>query len=407
MRKKVIDIYPPCNEEATKLNPCKGEEGNKSCSKKWILLALFLVLIFAGYFYYVSYRTEIVIYPLTEDVQIEENILVRSFGSIDEGEIRGMILSKNVSKEEQFPVEGRRMVEEKAEGEIKVCQQYRDTQAPFVEGTRFISDNGKIFFAKEGFTLPPRNVNEGCAMVSVIAAEAGEDYNIPADSKFALPGLQGTAIYGDVKGHSITIKKEGVLREVPYLDDESMERAEAQMKEELFQKGKELLKEEYGEEYFIDDENQYITEIVERSLLEENDTDKEDGEADNFYYKLDVRVKVIALSREYIDNFIKSSLPENYTWRKDTEEIEITFRRINFEDGEADIGLIFSAQIHEDIDKERAKRDVVGLDFEEAEKILQEKLKIEEAIINTKPFGLSRVAKSFYRVEVVLRFDKN
>jgi hypothetical protein len=397
MREKVIDIHPPCEKRSGKIS-CNKEE-KKKCSGVLPLFVLGIFLFFVGYFYYISYRTEIVISPLTEYFEMEEAVLVRSFGSIGEGEIRGIVLSERVSGEREFEVEGRRMLETKTKGEIKVCQSYRDTPAPFVQGTRFISEDGKIFFAEEGFSLPPKGTNDGCAMVKVVAADAGEDYNISADSVFALPGLQGTTIYSDVKGVSFTMKEEGVLKEVPYLDDLTMASAETQMKEELFEKGREMLIEKHGEEYFIDDDNQYILEVAEKNMVEE------DVDSDTFSFKLDVTIKVIAINKEDLDSFIEKSLPSGKMSREDTREMKFNFRRINFEDSEADITLSFSADIHQRVDEEEWKRQLLGVDFEQAESALRAALDVEDVTIKTKPFGLNKVANSLSRVDFVLKFD--
>ncbi len=356
-----------------------------------------------GYFYYNSYRTEIIIYPKTEEFRGEEEVLVRSSGALGEGELRGVVLSERVSDTRDFPIEGRRLIEEKATGEIKVCQDYRDSSVPFREGTRFVSDGGKTFLAKDSFTLPSRQENDGCSMVGVIAGEAGEEYNIHSDSKFALPGLEGTNIYGNVKGVSFTLEKEGVAREVPYLDDDTMERAEEEMKRDLFEKGRKIIEEEYEEEYWLESEAQYVVEVAERDFTEE----EEEEDAEKFHFTLDVDVRVIAVQKDNLDRFITTFLPENHTWREETEEINVEFTRINFEEGEADVSISFTAEIYERVDKEEWRRELAGLDFVEAERLLEEKIPEGSVSIKTRPFGFNRISGSLNRVEVLLEFDKN
>ena len=277
----MIDIFPPCER---KIKMTTKDDKGKSTAKRsggWLIFLLVVLFSLGGYFYYTSYKVEITIIPITESFTAEKEILVRAFGSIGSKEARGVVFNERVSGEREFEVEGRKTIEEKTIGEIKVCQDYRDSDTQFVEGTRFISDEGKTFFATERFVLPSRQVEGGCGMVEVEAADVGESYNISSDSKFALPALQGTAIYGSVKGISFHLKKEGVSKEVPYLDDSTMERAQAQMREDLFQKGMDILKEDYGEEYFIADENQYTIEITEKSFTENA---PEDGEKETFFF---------------------------------------------------------------------------------------------------------------------------
>ncbi len=400
----MIDIFPPYEKRIKMITKSGGDKSTAKRCSGWLALLLLVLFSLAGYFYYISYKVEVTITPVTEAFAAEKDILVRAFGSIGNGEARGVVFNERVSGEREFEVEGRRTIEERAIGEIKVCQDYRDSDAHFVEGTRFISDDGKMFFATEGFVLPPRQVEGGCGLVEVEAADTGEDYNIPSDSKFALPALQGTAIYGNVKGISFDLKKEGVSKEVPYLDDATMERAQAQMSEELFQKGIDILKEDYGEEYFIGDENQYTIEITEKGFAEDP---SENGEKETFYFKLDTNIKVIGVGKEEMEKVLLSVLPEDHTWIEGEENLRLSFQRINFEEGEADIKVEFSADIYEKIDKEGWKRELLGKSFAEAEQILRENILVEDLEIKTKPFGLSKIPESAQRVEVILEFDKN
>ncbi len=401
MRKKVIDIYPPSEKEGEEKKSYSAKAVEEDTKKKWIIPVVLLFVVLTGYFYYTSYRAEITIYPKTEEFRGEEKVLVRSFGALGEGELRGLVLSKRISDNREFPIEERRLVEEKTTGRINVCQNYRDSSVHFREGTRFVSDEGKTFLAKDSFNLPSKQENDGCNMVGVIAGGAGEDYNIPSDSKFALPGLEGTNIYGSVKGVSFTLEKEGVSKEVPYLDDDTMARAEEEMKRDLFERGIELIKDEYGEEYRLESEAQYVIEVAEREFTEE----ETEEEAEKFHFKLDVNVRAIAVQKENIDRFIETLLPENHTWRRETEEMNIDFTRINFEDGDADILISFAAEIYEKVNKEEWRRELAGLDFDEAERLLEEKIPEGSVSIRTRPFGLDKIPGALNRVKVLLEFD--
>ncbi len=404
MKVKVNDIIPPCDDYSKKRGGCVEKKEGRSGGKKGLFFFLFLlVFAVAGYFYYTSYGTEVVLYPNLEVFQDDVEVLVKTTGALGGNEIRGVVLTERVTDTREFDIEGRRLVEEKAEGEIRVCQDYRDSAVNFVEGTRFVSDEGKFFLAKEGFTLPARANNNGCADVLVVAAEAGEEYNVSSNSNFVLPGLEGSATYSRVEGVSFELKKEGVLEEVPYLDDETMERAERQMEESLLEKGKNLLLEEHGEEYLLKSDAQFVINILEKTF----DEDSFDDSEEKFNFQLTAEVKTIAKSKENLDNFIKSLLPEGKTWRKETESIDITFSRINLEEEEASALLNISLETYDDFNKETVRRDLAGMDFAEAIAKIEEEMNMEEVEVFSRPFGLSRVVNDASRVRIVLGFDKS
>ncbi len=397
MRKKVIDIYPPSGEGTVTGNVHAKEKRERGGKGKWILGLLFLLVIVGGYLYYSSYGTVVVASPSTVTIEEARELLVRGSGSVGTGEVRGILLSETLEGSREFPIEETRTMEERAEGEIKVCQDYSDSPRKYVERTRFISDEGKLFEATESFVLPGVHENDGCAWVDAIAAETGEDYNLSENSSFALPGLEGTGLYGRVKGKSFNLKKEGFSKEVPYLDERTMENAEKEMLNELSSRGRERIDEEYGENYYLGMDAQYTAEVIERDFEEKEDED-------TFDFKLRIRVRAMGIEKDSVYDFIYEILPEDHTWRKEDDKISFNLKRINFEDKEGDATMNFYGEIYKDIDRERVKREIIGLDFKEAEKVLREELEVDDLSIRTFPFGLSRVANNPDRIRIELDF---
>ncbi len=402
MREKVIDIYPPSKDRENKTREVFHKK-NKVGRSLFFSVFFIFVLIF-GYFYYSSYKTKVFVYPKIEIFSDEKEVFVKSSGAVGEGEIRGGVFIEKLSETKDFPIEGRKLLEKKTEGEIKVCQSYSDTAVKFVVNTRFCSEEGKMFFAKEGFSLPGKKDNNGCAVVTVVAGDAGEDYNISSESKFSLPGLSQSNLYNDVTGISFLIKEEGFVKEVPYLSEDAVERAEAQMGQDLFERGKETLKEKYKNDYFVESDAQYNFTVKRDDDASQRDVAED---AEMFPFTLELTLKLLAIEKKEVEGFIKNSIFENHTWRKETEDVKIDFSRINFEKEEADVVISFSIDGYEEIDKETLKRDIIGLSFSAAKDKIKEKTDAKKIDIKTVPFGLSSIASSLSRIEILLEFDKN
>ncbi len=395
----MIDIYPP-SEDTERRRVYEGRKKDKKRERRWVLLAGILLLFFAGYLYYSHYGTRVIIHPSTASIEEEREVLVRGSGSLGNEEIRGVMLSEEVKSSQEFPVEETEMIKERAEGRIEVCQEYSESAVPFREGTRFVSDEGKLFEAVDEFTLPSIHENQGCEWVEVVAAEPGEEYNIGEDPDFALPGLEGTAIYGSVKGRSFELHKEGREEEVPYLGEETMQKAEEEMKEDLLERGREMIESEYAEDYLLTSDEQFTTEIVEKDFQEKEDEDV-------FDFTLLVRTKALAIDKQSVKDLIYNFLPEDHTWRKGEEEISFEVKEIDFDKKEGKILLYFAGEIYEEMNRERIKREIIGIDTEKAEEILGEMLEVEKIEVKPFPFGLGRVVEEPERVEVRLKFDKN
>ncbi len=401
MKEKMIDIVPPFEKKKDK--KVYYEHKKEGGAKKVFLPLALLGLILAGYFYYASYRTEITISPIMEEFTQEQKVLALATGAINEGEVRARIFKEKVKGAQEFDIEERRLVEEKAEGEIEVCQNHSDVGASYVEGTRFVSENGKLFIAEERVNLPGRTYEDGkvvagCAQIAVVAAEPGEEYNIPSNSKFSLPGLHGTAHYGRVEGRSITLRKEGFRGEVPYLGEGERARVEKEMADELFSRGMEKIAAEHGEDYLFRGEDQYRMEIAER-FFESKDDNEEKA-----VLEIEISVEAIAIKKSDMNDYLSALLPENYTW--EDKETNYSFSRIDFEDGRAEFDLTFSASIYEKINKELMRKELLGLSFEEAKRKLEEDIEAEWISFRTLPFGAQRVSRNIERVGIVLEFDK-
>ncbi len=399
MSKKVIDIYSPTDRSRS----CTGGRDKKECKKgrsNLLLIFFCIALPLGGYFYYTSYKTNITIYPEVQRVEESREVLVHITGALEENSIRGVILSERLEDTREFEVENVKMIEEKAEGQIEACQNYSPFSMNFLKGTRFISDGGEYFVAKEAFVLPGQATNRGCKVVDVIAMEAGEDHNIPNNSSFTLPGLLGHPSYARVSGEKFKLTKKGTRREVPDIDEETRYNAEKQMMKDLLEKGFLKIKEEEKGQYFLESENQFKVDVIERKFEEI------EGEDDKFLYKLDVMVRAIAISNENVDEFIKGLLSGDMVWRKETEEIDIEFLYFDFENEKAEAVLNITVDAHDKVDKEGLKRLVAGFSFVDAQEKIKGQVKTEKIVIKSFPFGFSRILEDYSRIDIKLQFDK-
>ncbi len=390
MAQKIIDIrHPHTKKEEKETSPRK---------KKWFLpLLLVAVVIFFGW-YFKSYHVEVRIWPDTEQFTFSDIVDVHAFSEKD---IAVQAFEETVKGKDDFEVLGTSLVEQKTKGVISVCQDYGDSGQPIREGTRFVSEKGKTFLGDEAFTVPGRTyeggeVVPGCVDVPVTAAESGEDYNVSSSTKFSLPGLQGTALYGRFSGESFTITREGKKEEVSYLTSEEISKGEEILLDKLFEKGKENLRQRLEADFLLDNRGQYNYRVIERSVPSE-------GEKSSFEVEMEIRVEVIALRAGSMEEFLQGSLPEGFVWHE--KSFNYDFLRSNFEEKSGEVEVSLDAQIYRDIDIEKIKRDIAGLKFSEALDLLEEE--VSNVSLYFRPLGPSSVPNNVDRIEVELLFDKN
>ncbi len=396
MRDKVIDIRPPVNNcDRKKGSTCNKKRGYAGAIKTFAII-LFMSVAVYSYIYYTSHHTEVVIYPNSQEFATQKDILSRVEGSLGEEEVRGIILSTEISDSAVVIAEGRELVEEKAQGMLTVCQDYTQTGYPYREGTRFLAEEGVIFEAQERFTVPSLSQG-GCTEVNVIATEAGSKHNIDSETRLTLPGLSKTDVANNVWGENLSLTTKGIKEEMPYIDEEDKQKTEATITEKLLQEGEQALHEKYSDKYYIND---YIIETEEYSIIE---TEEENA----FDLQIKATIMAYAIEKKYINDYVDYIIPNGKTYEEETKKIEYTFSEVDFNEKTATISLVFSAIIYEKIDKEGLKRSLASKSFEQARQHIMQEIDTQRIGVYNRPFGLNKVFSDFNRIKIILKFDKN
>lgn len=322
MKKRLIDIYPPASkspaplrEEANGFDVKKNSEKRKT--SRMTIFAVFLLFLFAvpplvSHFFFAT--TQIHVWPQMTKLRIEGNIAAQ-IGydrlNLEKGIIRAKIFEEERELTQLFPASGRKMKDEKARGTIRVHNTNSLQSQALVAGTRFISENGKLFRLDKAATVPA----SGFIDVQVTAAEPGVQYNI-APSNFSLPGLVGSPLYTKVYGESSLHMEGGDQREVIIVVQEDIAAAKDQLIVALkTQTTKSLLTR-------IPEQFQILEDSITATVLEDSSLVKPGAELLEFNYTARVRVAISGFHREDADilarHFLESYLKENQAINEST-----------------------------------------------------------------------------------------
>lgn len=151
-------------------------------------------------------KAEVAIYPVREPKNEVVGVLISSEYpkvNLDKGLIPGEILTLEKTESGEFAATGSRDASGKAKGKITIYNAYSAQVQKFVP-SRFQSEGdpstgvgaGQIFWTVKSITVPGYTtlggkIVPGQMVTEVIAAEAGEAYNI-GPGKFTMPALKGT-----------------------------------------------------------------------------------------------------------------------------------------------------------------------------------------------------------------------
>lgn len=141
------------------------------------------------------------------------------------------------------PSAGTVQAEDKASGVIRVYNNYSAQPVRLIKNTRFETPQGLIFRAPADIVVPGKSGSTpGQVDVTVVADQAGEQYNVGPVSKFTVPGLRSTAaMYTGVYAESKAAMTGGFVGQRPGVEPGALEAARSELRANLDAKAKEAI----------------------------------------------------------------------------------------------------------------------------------------------------------------------
>lgn len=403
---KFWDIVPPENQkeeiEVEKKKDKKQKKIKFSFKFNWGLF-LFVLILGAGLF--VTFRmskSEIRIWPTTKSFTFNSNFTVdanRLNLNYEEEIIPGEILNEEKVVSEEFPSTG--SVERKAEGVIRLYNAYTTMTETWLQGTRFVSEDGKFFKSKEKIVVPGAEIKDeeivpSYVDVPVIAAEAGEEYNIDPSS-FSIYVYRGTDRYTKFYGESFSEMEGG--GEFGKVTSGDLESAKDVLIEKAKTETKNSLKGRISSDYVFFDN------AFQETVLEDFSSKEEGDVSNNFSFTVRAKSKTISFNREkaeeIIKSFIDSQISDNTLVYMDSLEIDYSLDEIDWEAESMDVDFEVRVETYPQIDLDFLKEELKGKSLSETEFLLENQSEITEVEVNFWPFWINQIPEDGERIEIV------
>ncbi|HEY4525157.1 MAG TPA: hypothetical protein VJL39_02225 [Candidatus Paceibacterota bacterium] len=138
--------------------------------------------------------TAVIVTPRTQTVVFDQSARFTAFpaAAAATGTLTYVIQSSTIEDSESVASSGTVHAEDKASGAVTVYNNYSASTVRLVKNTRFESSGGLIFRAPAEIIVPPKKgTTPGSVQVTLVADQAGEQYNVQA-GRFTLPGLKSS-----------------------------------------------------------------------------------------------------------------------------------------------------------------------------------------------------------------------
>lgn len=310
-------------------------------------------------------------------VEAEETRTFQSTGKKTVGEkAKGVVEINNFTKTELILKVGTKLTKQTADGSILEFQLIEKGVVPKVTETS-PTERTKVFEA-------------GVKEVSIEAIDIGEQYNLSANSKFAVEGFD----VEDVFAMNVNPLIGGLTREVGAVSAEDQNNASEQLRVKMFAEAGETLKQRLnGTWAFSESTIDHATKFMEFSH-------EVGAEADEFILTLRVDSSVTAYSeadlKDLLKANIKESVPEGFELSSENEVLKI--EEAKMVQDQLLVKAKISALVIPVLDKEEIKRNLLGKKPVEAEVILQGIEQIEGYQVTLWP-ALPEILRTFPHLE--------
>jgi len=452
MKKKVIDIFPPKEKRKTfeAVLPEKEEffvgeqvisnkEKGESFFSRFIgkikkigelfklpktkilfpsLLVGVLLFVFLV-FHFAFSQAKIEIWPEGEKVSFETKLTLdtnKAESDFSDKVIPGQLLVAEKTISETFSASGRLKKEEKAEGMIRVYNNYSTSAQALLAITRFVSTEGKLFRTPIRVIIPGAWYDKGKLVagevdIKVVADQAGPEYNIGA-STFSIPGFAGTDKYTKFYAQSFQPMSGGFSQEVSQVTAADLRKAETVLISKARDEAEAALKEELrtrGEAEYLDFDR--LENIIQTEFAEGVSSAASGALAESFNFQVRAESKVLVFKKadleSFAEGFIMSQIANGPERRVDRESMEVDFSPeiMDIEEGKMSLSLEVSAKVYANIDISSLKNELQGKSSLEARFLLGNQPEAVQAKVEFWPFWVKSAPKDENKIKIKLNLD--
>ncbi len=204
----------------------------------WVLAAI-LILVLCGLALFMLRKTTVTITPRSHTVVFDQTSQFTAYpeSSAASNTVMYTLTTTSLQASQTVSAQGTQDVETKAQGTAIVYNDYSSSPVKLIANTRFETPDGLIFRIPQAVTVPGKTGSTpGHVSVTLYADQPGQQYNIPAVSRFTVPGLQSTpAMYSNIYAQSTASTTGGFSGQQAAVDPTTLTNTVASLRSQLAQ----------------------------------------------------------------------------------------------------------------------------------------------------------------------------
>lgn len=325
-------------------------------------------------------ETTVTVYPETADISINDTFTASNDSEMDA--VPFSVVSVEDSVEVNATTTGSEYREAAATGDITIYNNYSTDSIQLVANTRFATTDGLIYRTREPVTVPGQSSDgdPGMVVVTIYADEPGEDYNI-SNTRFSIPGFEGTVYEEDVYAESNGSISGGIAGDVPIVATSTRESIQQETSEQLQSRLREALMKDLPNGFILFEDAIYF------------ETDLRAGDNSSLLVEGELRAAVFDTRQlsTYLATYYSDDVSVDADIRiQDLDNFEFALidpGSVTLSEGSRfEFTLQGESQIVWQFDERALVRDLRGLQKDRLNEVLVNYESIQEAEVVTRPF---------------------
>ena len=202
----------------------------------WVVAAISVVVL--GVLALFAFRsTTVTVTPRSRPVVFDRAVHFNAYLSASTaiGSLSYTVVANDLEDSAVVPSSGTEHAEDRATGTITVFNEYSPSTVRLIKNTRFATPAGLIFRVPATVVIPGKKGSvPGSVTVTVVADQAGEQYNVGPVDKFTLPGLKTSPdMYTSVYARSTSAFTGGFVGDRPGVAAGALDSARAEIRARL------------------------------------------------------------------------------------------------------------------------------------------------------------------------------
>ncbi len=379
--------------------------------KNYALISLGALLVFSGLTIYlisaffvkaeIKIETKKIEWPFVDSIIADKKIVQISSAEIAGKQIPAEVFSISKNFTFSFAATGKKNVQQKAEGKITIYNSFSSDPQNLIATTRFASPDGKIFRLKSSVIVPGAKVINGkisplSIEVVVIADKAGVEYNIGPQSKFTIPGFQGTPKYEGFYGNSKEAMKGGFIGEAAYPTDDDIKKGKTTAEKQLKDYTDSALSLQIPQDFkFLDGSRQFG--------ISKETVNSQTDEKGNFSVFVEGKSSSIGFKEADLKNLIEKiaqSSTGNNLLKIKNYTLEYGAPRPDFGQGKISFAIDLKGVFEEPINVDDFRQKVIGKNEQQLKSLVSSYPNIQKFTVSFWPIWIKTVPKNINKISI-------